>query len=44
MNPQAEFEADLAATLTTLGGSGLLRRLRLPRGIDLVSNDYLGLA
>lgn len=44
MTPLAEFEARLAASLDELRGAGLLRRLRLPQGIDLVSNDYLGLA
>src|SRR5687768_9266803 len=44
MNPREEFEDRLAATLTELRGAGLLRQMRLPIGIDLVSNDYLGLA
>jgi 8-amino-7-oxononanoate synthase len=44
MNPQSEFEAFLAATLTSLRSAGLLRQLRLPQGLDLVSNDYLGFA
>ena len=44
MNPREEFEARLAATLAELRGAGLLRQMRLPQGIDLVSNDYLGLA
>jgi 8-amino-7-oxononanoate synthase len=44
MNPRQEFEADLAAALHALRGAGLLRQMQLPRGIDLVSNDYLGLA
>jgi 8-amino-7-oxononanoate synthase len=44
MSPLAEFEARLAATLAELRGAGLLRQMRLPQGIDLVSNDYLGLA
>jgi 8-amino-7-oxononanoate synthase len=44
MTPREEFEARLAAALATLGGAGLLRQMRLPHGIDLVSNDYLGLA
>ena len=44
MNARQEFEDDLAATLNELRGAGLLRQMRLPRGIDLVSNDYLGLA
>lgn len=44
MNPRQEFEDRLAATLAELRGGGLLRQMRLPVGIDLVSNDYLGLA
>jgi 8-amino-7-oxononanoate synthase len=44
MTPRQEFEARLAATLTTLREAGLFRQMRLPCGIDLVSNDYLGLA
>ncbi len=44
MNPRQEFEDRLAATLAELREAGLLRRMRLPDGIDLVSNDYLGLA
>ena len=32
------------ARLADLGAQGLLRRLRPPAGIDLASNDYLGLA
>lgn len=39
-----DFEAQLAATLAELRRAGLWRQMRLPRGIDLVSNDYLGLA
>ena len=44
MNARQEFEARLAATLNELREAGLLRQMRLPCGIDLVSNDYLGLA
>jgi 8-amino-7-oxononanoate synthase len=44
MNPRKEFEDRLAAGLAELRGAGLLRQMRLPIGIDLVSNDYLGLA
>ena len=44
MNPRQEFEDRLAAALAELRGAGLLREMRLPIGIDLVSNDYLGLA
>src|SRR5439155_8545378 len=44
MDPQSEFEASLAATLTALRAAGLFRQMRLPQGLDLVSNDYLGFA
>lgn len=44
MNPRQEFEQSLSAALTRLREAGLLRQMRLPRGLDLVSNDYLGLA
>jgi 8-amino-7-oxononanoate synthase len=44
MTPLTEFEAHLAASLEKLRGDGLLRQMRLPQGIDLVSNDYLGFA
>jgi 8-amino-7-oxononanoate synthase len=44
MNPRQEFEDRLAAALAELRGASLLRQMRLPIGIDLVSNDYLGLA
>ena len=44
MNPLQEFEQHLAATLRDLRDAGLLRQMRRPQGIDLVSNDYLGLA
>ena len=44
MNPLSEFEASLAAALAELRAAGLLRQMRLPEGLDLVSNDYLGLA
>lgn len=43
MNPRQDFEDRLAATLRDLRLAGLLREMRLPNGIDLVSNDYLGL-
>jgi 8-amino-7-oxononanoate synthase len=43
MTPREAFEARLSATLAELRTAGLLRQLRLPGGIDLVSNDYLGL-
>jgi 8-amino-7-oxononanoate synthase len=44
MNPRQEFERRLEATLDELRDAALLRHMRLPHGIDLVSNDYLGLA
>src|SRR3954465_7032062 len=44
MTPRSEFEESLAAPLAALRTSGLLRQMRLPQGIDLVSNDYLGFA
>jgi 8-amino-7-oxononanoate synthase len=44
MTPLAEFEGHLAATLAELRAAGLLRQTRLPQGLDLVSNDYLGFA
>lgn len=44
MNARQEFEERLAATLNELRRAGLLRQMRLPAGIDFVSNDYLGLA
>lgn len=40
-NPLADR---VRARLADLGSRGLLRRLRPPAGIDLSSNDYLGLA
>ena len=39
-----EFSRQCEDELAQLAERGLLRRLRLPLGIDLVSNDYLGLA
>lgn len=44
MSARQEFEDGLAAMLNELRGEGLMRQMRLPRGIDLVSNDYLGFA
>jgi 8-amino-7-oxononanoate synthase len=44
MSPLEGYRAELEAALRALRDSGLLRALRLPQGIDLVSNDYLGLA
>jgi len=38
------FDQDLGQRLAALEAQGLRRALRLPHGIDLVSNDYLGLA
>jgi 8-amino-7-oxononanoate synthase len=39
-----DYRAELRGRLAALAEAGLLRRLSLPQGIDLVSNDYLGLA
>jgi 8-amino-7-oxononanoate synthase len=44
MNARQQFEDRLADTLDEIRAVGLLRQMRLPAGIDLVSNDYLGLA
>ena len=44
MTALGRFEAQLAATLAELQRAGLWRQMRPPHGIDLVSNDYLGLA
>jgi len=44
MSGRQRFEERFAETLAELRRAGLLRELRLPQGIDLVSNDYLGLA
>lgn len=44
MSALSEFQAGLAATLAELREGGLLRQMRPPQGLDLVSNDYLGLA
>jgi 8-amino-7-oxononanoate synthase len=44
MSALDDYRAELARGLVELQEGGLLRGLRLPRGIDLVSNDYLGLA
>jgi len=40
----ASMRAEAEARLRRLAEDGLARRLRLPAGIDLVSNDFLGLA
>ena len=44
MSPQGDYRRELERTLGGLERAGLRRALRPPRGIDLVSNDYLGLA
>jgi 8-amino-7-oxononanoate synthase len=42
MSALERYRKDCHAELDRLRDLGLLRRLRLPQGIDLVSNDYLG--
>ncbi len=44
MPPFSDLEQRLRARLADLEEHGLLRSPRLPAGIDLCSNDYLGLA
>jgi 8-amino-7-oxononanoate synthase len=44
MTVRQQFEDRFAAMLMELQRAGLRREMRLPQGIDLVSNDYLGLA
>jgi 8-amino-7-oxononanoate synthase len=44
VSPLDAYRASLAAALAARHAAGLGRGLRLPEGIDLVSNDYLGLA
>ena len=44
MNPIDAWRIEEEQALAALRQSGLLRRLRLPQGIDLVSNDFLGLS
>jgi 8-amino-7-oxononanoate synthase len=44
MKALEDFDKNAEAELARLAEQGLLRRLRRPQGIDLVSNDYLGLA
>src|SRR3989442_6830274 len=44
MNPLDAWRAEEERALSALRQAGLLSRLRLPQGIDLVSNDFLGLA
>jgi 8-amino-7-oxononanoate synthase len=39
-----DYRADIERSLSALRDAGLLRRLRVPGGIDLVSNDHLGFA
>jgi 8-amino-7-oxononanoate synthase len=39
-----DLERRVRATLEDLDGAGLRRHLRAPMGVDLCSNDYLGLA
>jgi 8-amino-7-oxononanoate synthase len=39
-----KFRAGVAQSLFGLRDAGLLRRMSPPRGVDLVSNDYLGLS
>jgi 8-amino-7-oxononanoate synthase len=42
--PYTSLEQRVATRLSALGDAQLLRALRPPRGIDLTSNDYLGLS
>lgn len=44
MQPADGLERRLRTRLTELEGGGLLRSLHAPAGIDLSSNDYLGLS
>src|SRR5437660_10596527 len=44
MPGSSDLESRLRARLSKLEGAGLIRSLRPPSGIDLSSNDYLGLA
>ena len=44
MTPLEEHRAFLAEALAARERAGLLRHMHPPRGIDLASNDYLGLA
>src|SRR5580658_3946136 len=44
MAPHRSLEQRVAAHMSALVGAHLLRTLRPPEGIDLTSNDYLGLA
>jgi 8-amino-7-oxononanoate synthase len=44
MSVRDDHQAELRLALADLDETGLRRSLRVPRGIDLVSNDYLGFA
>src|SRR5258706_16036389 len=44
MKPLDMWREEEELALAALRQAGLLCRLRLPQGIDLVSNDFLGLA
>jgi 8-amino-7-oxononanoate synthase len=44
MTPLDDYRAEIEGSLSALLETGLLRRLRSPHGIDLVSNDTLGFA
>src|SRR5260221_6939300 len=44
MKPLEMWREEEELALAALRPAGLLCRLRLPQGIDLVSNDFLGLA
>ncbi len=44
MTPAERLQQEVEADLLSLSENGLLRKLRLPNGVDLVSNDFLGLA
>jgi len=44
MTARSDFEQHLTARVDELRRAGLFRQLRTAGGIDLVSNDYLGLA
>lgn len=44
MSALDDYRAELGAGLQAIDAAGLRRELTVPQGIDLVSNDYLGLA
>ena len=44
MGGSAEFEERVRRRIRELESAGLHRRLQSPSGIDLSSNDYLGLS